>query len=858
MKRWRKTLVMLLAVCLIFSLATAALASSGETGASGEATASGEGGSSGGSSSSGGVDLSGMLALRQYVFVASQDEVKKGAVTTECYGAYAATDSVPAFEPEKFEGKLTVYTDSALTDEAKGVSAEVKDGSFTMTGVDEKSNTVYYLAAAEDAYATTIYVVCDEYDGETATLTLADGSEMTLTTYAPNMRFGDYRAVTDDDPINGSTAVYIGGNRTATALEDFTDPESFKGHEDAAAWFISSGITNAGDSLTRFGDKFYGYEYAMSLYRLFQIVVDQTTSAAGYTDPGDFIGAMMSNDPYSDAVSATLQAGIWNGIYTQYSDVKDLGEGFYLTENLPGVEYLGTGAEVTVEFAYVGLFNAFASPWTMLSEQGVETAAALAEKAAEMEGAAKTAPEDYSNETKLAAVSAVVLGEKKAPAADTVLTKAEAVELLYAVREDVCAKTAPDETRAGRTGSEYADMTRFFRGDYTDCVTVTKDNAKDIQKKLDTMDLISEEGAALLINNAGEFTITDNTVSLDGNADKAAADITALSDPRYALDGQEAATDPTHDGFVYNATSRNAFYRFGVGTALAVWGKDTVLDLRSTDGTLVLDGEAGDSSSMAGTMAGTAYVGFGGTLNVTNAVAYSSSQHLTNNLYNGTVIFRDAMAVGSGRVFSSDFWGGYQVFEDSIAAGGNVTDEPTTLIVKNGVFGNSVGGNGFASQYFENAVLNVSGARFQNTTSLVTDCGSLTLVNSVMNNSGSYLFSATGCERAILTLVDSRVSMNGDVLATVGNHEGVNNIALETVEAGTEEEYIAMWDGEVIVRFYGDCELDTATGTLTVEVAEGATAAVYSANLTEKDITNTGAGELIVVTAPAYGTVTVK
>lgn len=846
MKHLKKALVMLLAVCLVLSLGTAALA------------ASGEGGASGGSSGSGGVDLSGMLALGQYVFVASQDEIREGAVSTDCYGVYAATDSVPAYAPEAFEGELAVYADSALTAEAEGVSAEVRDGRFTMTGVDDKANTVYYLAAADDAYATVIYVVADEYQEAGATLTLADGSEMELTTYAPNMRFGDYKAVTDDDPINGNTAVYIGGNRTATALEDFTDPESFQGHEDAAAWYISSGITNAGDSLTRFGDKFYGYEYAVGLYRLFQIVVDQITSVAGYADPGDFIGAMMSNDPYSDAVSATLQAGVWNGVYTQYSDVKDLGEGFYLTENIPGVEYLGTGAEVTVEFAYVGLFNAFASPWTMLSEQGEETAAALAAKAAEIEGAEKTAPEDYANETKIAAVSAVVLGEEKAPAADTVLTKAEAVELLYAVRGDVCAKTAPDASRAERTGSEYADMTRFFRGDYTDCVTVTKENLEEIQAKIDDMDLVSEEGAALLINNAGTLTITNNTVSLDGNADKAVNDIVGLSDPRYALDGQEAATDPTHDGFVYNATSRNAFYRFGVGTALGVWGKDTVVNLRSTDGTLVIDGEASGSSAMAGTMAGTAYVGFGGTLNVTNAVAYSSSQHLTNNLYNGTVIFRDAMAVGSGRVFSSDFWGGYQVFEDTVAAGGNVTDEPTTLIVKNGVFSNSVGGNGFASQYFENSVLNVSGARFQNTTSLVTDCGSLTLVNSVMNNSGSYLASATGCERAIITLVDSTVVMNGDVLATVGNHEGVNHIALETVKAGTEDEYIAMWDGEMIVRFYGDCELDTATGTLTVDVAEGATVTVCSANLTEKDITNTGAGELIVVTDPAYGTVTVK
>lgn len=854
MKHLKKALVLLLALCLVFSLGTAALAASGEAGgASGES-----GGSSGGSSGSGGADITGLLALSQYVFVASQKEIDDGEVEADCYGVYAATESVPAYEPVDFEGELAVYADKELTEPAKGVTAEVKDGRFTMAGVDEKANTVYYIAAANDAYTTVIYVVNEEYDEAAATLSLPDGSEVELTTYAPNMRFGDYRAYTDDDAIEGDLAVYIGGNRTATALEDFTDKANFKGHEDAAAWFIRSGITNAGDSLTTFGDKFYVYEYAVSLYRLFQIVVDQVTSVAGYTDPGDFIGAMMSNDPYSDAVSATLQAGVWNGIYTRYSDVKDLGEGFYLTENIPGVEYLGTGKQTTVEYAYVGLFNAFVSPWTMLSEQGEATAEALEAKAVVLEGGVCRAPEDYSNETKIAAVSSVIFGEEKAPAADTVLTKAEAVEILYAVRDDVCAKVAPDASRAERTGSEYADMTRFFSGDYTDCVTVTKENLADIQKKIDDMDLISEEGAALLINNAGELTITNNTVSLNGNADVAASEITSLSDPRYALDGQEAATDPTHDGFVYNATSRNAFYRFGVGTALGVWGKDTVLNLRSTDGTLVLDGEASGSTAMAGTMAGTAYVGFGGTLNISNAVGYSSSQHLTNILYNGSVIYRDAMAIGSGRVFSSDFWGGYQVFEDTIAAGGNVTDEPTTLVVKNGVFGNSVGGNGFASQYFENSVLNTSGATFQNMTSLVTDCGSLTLVNSVWNNSGSYIANATGCERAIITLVDSSVTVNGDILARVGNHEGVNNIALETVEPGTEEEYIAKWDGEMIVRFYGDCELDTATGTLTVAPAEGASVTVCSANLTEKDITNTGAGELIVITDPAYGTVTVK
>ena len=74
MKHLKKALVMLLAVCLVLSLGTAALA------------ASGEGGASGGSSGSGGVDLSGMLALGPYVFVASQDVIRDGAVSTDCYG----------------------------------------------------------------------------------------------------------------------------------------------------------------------------------------------------------------------------------------------------------------------------------------------------------------------------------------------------------------------------------------------------------------------------------------------------------------------------------------------------------------------------------------------------------------------------------------------------------------------------------------------------------------------------------------------------------------------------------------------------------------------------------------------------
>ena len=820
------------------------------------AFASGEAGSSSGASSS---DLTGVLALKQYVFVASQGEIANASVSTECYGAYAAgAEGEAAFVPAAFEGTLQVFADSAKTAVAEGVTAAVAGGVLTVSGVAVDGNTAYYLASDEESTATTIYVVCDEYAENTATLYLPDGTSINLTTYAPNMRYGNYTADVDANYIEGDLSVYVGGNRTAVSLEDLTDAENFAGHEEAAAWYLRSGITNAGDSLTTFGANMYGYQYAVSIYRLFQIVVDQVTSVAGYADPADFVGAMFANDPYSDAVSATLQANVWNGIYTEMSDVKDLGEGFYLTKNIDGVTTLGTGAVVDAEFAYVGIYNAFASDWTMLNEAGEAKADELEAAAAAYDGAKVERPADYTNAAKIAAVSAVLLGEAEAPAADTVLTKAEAVEILYAASDYVMSKVAPDASRTADTGSVYADMTQFFGSEYGNTILVNAENVDEIQAGIDEMDLISEENAALLVNNAGELTITNNTVSLTGNADIAANVIVSLSDARYALDGEEAVTDPTHDGFVYNATSRNAFYRFGVGTAMAVMGKDSVVNLRSDNGSLVLDGEATSSTSMAGTMAGTAYVGFGGTVNITNAVAYSSSQHLSNLLYNGSVHYVDSMAVGAGRVFSSDFWGGYQVFEDTIATGGSVTDEPTTVIIKNCVYGNSVGGNGFASQYIENSILNIGGATFQNTTSLVTDCGSWTAVNSVINSSGSTLASVTGCERGIMTFVDCIINLSGNGLASVGNRDGVNAITDTTVDPANLEEYKALYDGEMAMYFYGENTIDTADGILTVNVAEGGVLTIYSANLTAADIQNTGAGELNVVTDAAYGTLIVK
>jgi hypothetical protein len=1051
----RKMFALLLVVAMMTSTLAVAANAEGEAqtpagGTEQGGQGGGEGGGGGGEGQGGGdgdmmmggsskaVDLSGMLALKQYVFVKSEGEVKNGTVSTDLYGVYEKGETV-AFTPSGTTSGVTVYADSDCTEEAEGVTASVSGGKLVLSGVSTKKNVAYYLKGADTDYATTIYVVNSEYSKDSATLTLADGTTVNLTTYAPNMANGDYTAIEGENEIDGETSFFIGANRTAVSLSDLTDTENFKGYEKAAAWFLQSGITNAGDTLSTFGDKLYGYEYAVGLYREFQIVVDEVTAVNGFADPSDFIGAMGSNDPYSDAVSATVQAGVWNGVYTQKSDTKSEGDsGFYLYENIDGVTTLGTGAVVNTEFAYVGAYNAFQSPWASLNDDGEELADALeaaaqdataaqykdagttsswswatesigkasaadlfhgdnngnfnaegtltraefaqvlynlagqpavskttntfkdlsqdwykdaiewcyengivsgysatkfgpsdsitreqfakmlsayndlvdlgydaagtsltkftdgsktsswaktelswavgnglfqgyangtiqptktitrAEAATVMGRVADKLSFDYSNSAKITAVSEKLMGETTVPAASTTLTKAQAVNVLYACRNYVDSKSAPDESMSEKTGASYSDMSQYISGKYASPVTVEAGKTANLNAKTN---LVSTEGSALFVKEGASVTVTNSTISLNGNADKAVSSILALTDDARAADGGEA------DGHVYNATTRNAFYRIGLGSALTNWGGNVVLT--STNGTLVLDGEASGSTTMAGTMAGTAYVSYGGTLQIKNAVAYSGSQHLTNLLYNGTVHYLDSAAISSGRVFSSDFWGGYQVFEDSIVSGQSVTDEPTTLVVKNAVYENSVGGNGFASQYFENSILNVGTATFQNTTSFVTDTGSFTAVNSVVNSSASTLASAGKGERAIITLVDSTVNLSGSTLAEVANYQTVNHIDTSTVTTD-KEAYQHLYDGEMAIYFYGDVTLNTTSNILTAAVAEGATLTIYSKNLTADDFNLTGytyakdrtttidcgKGTLKIVNGDEYGTVT--
>ena len=290
---------------------------------------------------------------------------------------------------------------------------------------------------------------------------------------------------------------------------------------------------------------------------------------------------------------------------------------------------------------------------------------------------------------------------------------------------------------------------------------------------------------------------------------------------------------------------------------MAVWGKDSHVKLSSTDGRLVVDGEATGSAYPAGTMAGAVYCGFGASVSVANAVAYSSEQHLSNILYNGSYHYTDSAAFGTGRVFSSDFWGGYQVFEDCVATGDCVTDEPTTLIVKNSVYGKSLGGNGFASLYFENSKVTGGCAEFQNTTSLVTDVAAMTVVNSSVECSGDAFASSTKGERAIITLVDSQIDMTaGTQLARVDGYDSVNAITLASVDPADVDAYQARFNGQLTFKLYGENTIATSDGTLGATVAEGAALTIFGSVVDESGAAVEIPGA-VMETGDEYGTLTV-
>ena len=229
---------------------------------------------------------------------------------------------------------------------------------------------------------------------------------------------------------------------------------------------------------------------------------------------------------------------------------------------------------------------------------------------------------------------------------------------------------------------------------------------------------------------------------------------------------------------------------------------------------------------------------------IDGAVALSQGQHLSNTVYNGTIHYRNAAAIGGGRMYSSDFWGGNVVLENTVASGGDVTDEPTAVVVKNSVFNGTASLNGYATMYFENALIEGGNFGTQNNTSLVSDAANITLVNSRMD--GASLLSVNRSSRAVMTLVDSQVNLTGSTLAKLSNgNYGPGNLG---------EDFADLFMTEAEIRVFGTNGVSFAGDALTVNVDAGQTLRLYVKEIVGGEIENVGAGAFEIIYGDEYGT----
>jgi hypothetical protein len=674
-------------------------------------------------------NVAGMLSLQQYTV----ENDGADSVSVICYGILDADDIL-----KDFSGDVAVYADLALTQSAQGVTAQVEDGVLTISGIATEENTVYYLQAA-DGYQTVFYVVNDQYDDQAYTLALRDGTDIALSSYAPE----------NDSPV------ILAGNQNLMSVDEFADlADVSDADRAAAAWWLSCGVTNGGNNLTTFGDTLHGFELATFYYRYFQILNnDSAILPEDFVTPADVYLSMGDNDQFADPDMYTLKSSVWDGLYTVQ------GEDGYLY-NIDGVTELGNFTAVGEEMLLVSIYNVFVSPYSNLSDKGIETAAALA----------AAAGDDPDNAAKAAAVESVFGFDYT----------------------DILADAATQKLAVIRVLSLLDGMTASIPGTITSTQVDENGNAIYVE---DTFDGLTAAHAANVITQDTVFENTDELITDDW---------TSL----FIQSGHVQLINAT-----VNATgaSSNTSYPMGLGALVSAQGADTFVEATSTNGWPVLIG-----AGSGGTMAGGFYNGYGATVKVTNGLVVSPSQHPSNTVYNGTLHYIDSGVFGGGRQYSSDFWGGNIVFEDSVSVGGGVTDESTTVVYKNSYtnmvsVGRSGTGtievNGFGTMYFENAWIDNAGVRFQNNTSLMTDTASLILVNSVWN--GASIGTIRRSEKAIIQLVDSTLNLTTDTLLTASNY-----VSCSCEGLAEDEELISLYGIDAAIRVYGDTYINTPDGII--------------------------------------------
>jgi hypothetical protein len=675
----------------------------------------------------------------------------------------ASTGAAAAASAEEV---VKIYADKDGQTLASGVSAELND----VTGSTDKEivlkygtaptkNQVYWLSLDGSA-RTPVYVLASAYSGGSSkTLSLNDDTTVTLGQYAP--------VNTDVDK-----KVTIAGDQNARKLADFTDLSSATQDEkDAIGWFISSGFANGGDSLDTFGyarTDYYRWEIAMPFYRIFSIVSDNIIDTSGGMPPkvyANFSDVANYNDQFSDSVANIARAGVLEDVVA-----------FKPWDTSPTT--YGAEQKVTWSDLLVMTYNAFNSPFSMLTSDGEDLATVIGDTATDATAKATAVKAALKSELSYDLDSVTDTAE---------VSKMDVVTYFYKVfggtDQLTKQKTYPDATFASDTDSsnDNREAQLYPKTTFSTDTTVT---GSAYVFDADT-DATNGKGVALYVKDGAEVTLVNPYISTNS-----------------------VSPDSLPGGSPLD-------YRFGINSAAITQGEDTILNIKSDNGALVLNAQGGS-------MAGGLYTTAGSSIRVTNGHLYTNGQHTSNITYNGTLHYEDSTVFGVGRSFSSDFWSGNIVYDKSLfyqtgSGGAYVIDESNSVYVKDTyMYGSgSYNVHGGGTVYYENSYVDSAGSYFavMNNTSAMSDVGTVILDGSTFRTKADNLATVSKGEKAVMRLNNSTIRTNGasDSIIKMFNTTEVNG----TLKDGDPDD---LFKGGLELYVTGDTTFNGQNATLHVNV----------------------------------------
>ncbi len=613
--------------------------------------------------------------------------------------------------------------------------------------------------------------------------------------------------VSDYAPVQSDETAAIGGNYHLFTFDDFFDLAGgqYDAYEDAINWWLSSGVTNGGETWDRFGveQDFARYDLAFFLYRFYNITNDD-----GLWLYDDFSHNPLAGDTnwkFTDAVYACRWSGVLGALEGNNFHPLETTDAATVLDSL--FKILTWSPEILDEETRGKIEEFTGSPYTETSTyvcanfpESLVAAAESAEDPVAFFIDQGLVPEDI---------------DPQAP-----LSKLDAIQLLYGICPGTGARTRDKFDKFGST-------------------TVLNDYAEDAEISGETFELIGDAdkeiaGTSIIAAHDGaKVTISDSTVT----------------------------SDHVVEGIDYQLA-----YRWGDSMSIVSYGEGTVLTFKDCEfnwldtverqqggffptcgGTIIVENSviSRQSSGMC----------YNGTLifkdcDLTTAGTQTGRMH-SSDFFSGVTIY-DSCTMNRDGVGE----------DDSTPTAFN--DEAASLFIVNSpYFGNGFGTmTGVATAYAEGSVIDATPTNFTNNTSQLTDVTSytyydcdITYKEGICTLQKEAKVDARYIDCGEIQLGDGLVSASGEM------EDGIFDITIDGAEFGSYSSLRLRLDGTTFSRPLNvyvapGCELivEVQPGTELPEIIQNTTATKDITSYVEKKAFPEASYEMM----PNMGTVTVR